>query len=107
MADEQSKITFQPSIDTNQKEKVKATERHLVGKIAQHIGTGQNAKDSFIWMTITWSFCIASGISVAFFLVDLCSDGNSSDTMDSIKNTWAIFTPIITLALGYAFGKGQ
>lgn len=107
MVNEQSKITYQADIDTSPKEMVKATDRQLVGKIAQHIGTGQNAKDSFIWMTITWSLSIASSISVAFFLVDLCSDGSSLDTMDNIKNTWAIFTPIITLALGYAFGKGQ
>jgi hypothetical protein len=27
--------------------------------------------------------------------------------ISSLKDLWAIFTPIITLALGYAFGKRE
>ncbi|ENY5168485.1 hypothetical protein ACEZNU_004517 [Vibrio parahaemolyticus] len=83
------------------------TEQPLVGKIADQIGTGSNAKDSFIWMTITWSFYISTGLSVLVFAKSVCLPSEGFDFMTSIKDIWSIFTPIITLALGYAFGKGQ
>ncbi|RKJ85484.1 hypothetical protein D6R50_19920 [Aeromonas veronii] len=83
------------------------TDKHLVGKIATQIGTGQNAKDSFIWMTITWSFYISTGLSLALFAKSCFVESPDVDVMTHIKDVWSIFTPIITLALGYAFGKGQ
>ncbi|MCG9578807.1 hypothetical protein L1D14_21590 [Vibrio tubiashii] len=64
--------------------------------------------DSFIWMTITWSFYISTGLSAAIFLkYCFITPTPESDYMTYIKDIWSIFTPIITLALGYAFGKGQ
>ena len=80
--------------------------KEIVGTIGARIGTGKNAKDSFIWMTITWSFCIASGLSVllfirSFFIVE------TSSLISSIIDVWGVFVPVITLALGYAFGKGE
>lgn len=80
--------------------------KEIVGKIGTYIGTGKNAKDSFIWMTITWSFCIATGLSL---LLIICSFfiAESFVLIDSIKDIWAVFVPVITLALGYAFGKGE
>lgn len=86
----------------------KITGKPMAGKITSHIGTGSNAKDSFIWMTITWSFYISSGLSIILFAKScfLNADGGA-DVMAQIKDIWSIFTPIITLALGYAFGKGQ
>lgn len=83
------------------------TDRALAGKITEQIGTGSNAKDSFIWMTITWSFYIATAISVLFFFRSLIPDYNKIESLEYIKDIWDIFVPIITLALGYAFGKGQ
>ncbi len=83
------------------------TDKHLIGKIATQIGTGQNAKDSFIWMTITWSFYISTGLSLALFVKSCFVESSDVDVMSYIKDVWSIFTPIITLALGYAFGKGQ
>ncbi|MDV5167506.1 hypothetical protein [Photobacterium rosenbergii] len=109
MSEEQTKFTFeQPDIKPlSTKKDVQVTDRPLVGKIANQIGTGQNAKDSFIWMTITWSFYISTGLSLAFFFRSLLPGFDGVETLESIKNIWSIFTPIITLALGYAFGKGQ
>jgi hypothetical protein len=79
--------------------------KEIVGKIGSHIGTGKNAKDSFIWMTITWSFTIASGLSLLFFIRSFFTE--TSGLIDSIKDVWTVFIPVITLALGYAFGKGE
>jgi hypothetical protein len=80
------------------------------GTIAKQIGTGDNAKDSFVWMTLRSCFWIAGLISAGLFFtyfvsffVKGCVPENT--IVDSLKNLWAIFTPIITLALGYAFGK--
>lgn len=75
------------------------------GKITDTIGTGENAKNSIVWMTITWSFSIASALSLLFFsLVVAYRDFNY---IENIKSVWSIFVPIITLALGYAFGKSK
>lgn len=56
-------------------------------------------------MTITWSFFIASILSLLLFsLVVAEKDFNY---IGEIKGVWSIFVPIITLALGYAFGKSK
>lgn len=75
------------------------------GRITETIGTGENAKNSIVWMTITWSFFIASTLSILLFsLVVAEKDFNY---IGEIKGVWSIFIPIITLALGYAFGKSK
>lgn len=81
--------------------------RDLAGTITNQIGTGSNAKDSFIWLTITWSFYVASGITGLLFIKAFFICVSSGDLINDIKSIWALFVPIITLALGYAFGKGQ
>lgn len=81
--------------------------KEVAGKIADHIGTGKNAKDSFIWMTITWSFYIATGISLLLFARSFFSVASEENLLDSLVQIWSVFVPIITLALGYAFGKGE
>lgn len=94
--------------DATQTEKGAAvTSKEIAGKIANHIGTGKNAKDSFIWMTITWSFFIASGLSILLFFRSFSDVATEEILLDSIVKIWSIFVPIITLALGYAFGKGE
>jgi hypothetical protein len=56
-------------------------------------------------MTITWSFVIASLLSLLFF--SLIVVHKDFKYIDELKSVWGIFVPIITLALGYAFGKSQ
>ncbi|AXA25688.1 hypothetical protein C1S65_16780 [Pseudomonas putida] len=77
----------------------------MAGKITHNIGTGENAKNSIVWMTITWSFLIAFFLSLLFFSLVVAHKDFSY--IDHIKSIWAIFVPIITLALGYAFGKNK
>ena len=104
---EDGHFTFSTDVKS-EKKSAKVTDRPLIGKIGTQIGTGANAKDSFIWMTVTWSFYISTGLSIliyvqSFYLIE----SSPIDVMTQIKDIWSIFTPIITLALGYAFGKGQ
>lgn len=75
------------------------------GRIAENIGTGENAKNAIVWMTITWSFFIASGLSLLLF--SLVVADKDFKYLEQIKSVWTIFIPLITLALGYSFGKSQ
>ena len=82
---------------------------HLPGMITQLLGTGENAKDSLIYLTLKWSFY--SGIAITFLVVlnNWCfrNEGKVPNLMEDISLTWEIILPIITLALGYAFGKSE
>ncbi|EPM5663238.1 hypothetical protein [Vibrio alginolyticus] len=98
--------------DDGDKEKA----QELVGDLGYFLGTGKNAQDSVVWLTIKWSFFIGIGISVVIVLymmyftpkfLPICDPSyKPTFPMEYIKSTWAIFVPIITLALGYMFGKG-
>ena len=82
----------------------------IIGKITKEIGTGDDAKHSIIWTTIRWCFIIASAISLILFIfLGFAYNNNNQSEIVELKkfifSIWSIFTPIITLALGYAFGK--
>jgi hypothetical protein len=78
------------------------------GAIAGTIGTGDDAKNSIIWITIRWSFIIGSLLSLAIYLRPAyCQKDYSGNLIEDIKATWTIFMPVITLALGYIFGKSK
>ncbi|EMM3170527.1 hypothetical protein RKE85_001328 [Serratia marcescens] len=83
-----------------------------VGVIAEQIGTGEHARDSFIWMTLKYCFYLGATFSVCIILAyfHFVFDENDPDKIDiisALKDVWSIFTPILTLALGYAFGKRE
>lgn len=75
------------------------------GTLTEKMGTGENAKNSIVWMTITWSFSIATALSLLFF--SLVVFHKDFSYLESIKSVWSLFIPLITLALGYAFGKSK
>ncbi|HHA1288136.1 TPA: hypothetical protein ACOEAG_000247 [Enterobacter cloacae] len=82
------------------------------GSIAAHIGTGEHAKDSFIWMTLKYCFGLGGAFSacilVAYlYYVIIKNEPEKIDIISFLKDVWSIFTPILTLALGYAFGKRE
>lgn len=79
------------------------------GKITSTIGTGAVAKDSIIYLVIRWSF-ISGTIITALLIINnwlFREDGKVPDLTNDIEATWSIIIPIITLALGYAFGKSK
>ncbi|QMV78557.1 hypothetical protein [Enterobacter hormaechei] len=85
---------------------------YYLGAIAKEIGTGEHAKDSFIWMTLKYCFYLGAIFSVVLLVVfcHFSFDRNEPEKFDiisALKDVWSIFTPILTLALGYAFGKRE
>ena len=78
-------------------------------KITETIGRGEDARNSFVYITLLWAFVVGSVITI-IIVVDnwffMKGDTNSKIT-DDIQIVWDIVVPIITLALGYAFGKSR
>lgn len=78
------------------------------GRIGELIGTGENAQNSFVWIAIRWSFIVGGLLCFGLFLhPSYCKSDASEQFLEEIKAIWGIFVPIITMALGYAFGKGS
>lgn len=102
-----------PQASTIKKDRASITNKTLSGRategtISKKIGTGENAKDSIVWVTITWSLIIGGLITLGLYLrPTYCSADYFGSLIEDIKTTWSIFLPIITLALGYTFGKGR
>jgi len=83
-------------------------ENQTVGVITKTIGVGQEASNSFIYITIYWSFMIGSVSSGALWLMGFVDPVMTiTECLEMIKGVWSVFVPLITLALGYAFGKGK
>ncbi|MCD9510161.1 hypothetical protein [Photobacterium phosphoreum] len=93
---------------TEQANSASPTNKPIQGYLTKHIGEGENAKNSFIWMTITWSFIIGSGLSFLVFIRSFFFDVPTTSALtETLSMVWSVFAPFITLALGYAFGKGE
>lgn len=83
-------------------------ERQVEGSITRQIGSGEYAKDTFIYMTIFWSFVIGSVTCGAIYIRTFAPPAmTAAEILEVVKGVWSIFLPIITLALGYSFGKGR
>lgn len=76
------------------------------GKIAGIIGSGKHAQTAIVYKTIGWSF-LAGSVFTAFIFILSWVTGQTKPAIDDIKTIWSIFIPVITLALGYIFGKGK
>ena len=74
----------------------------IAGIVTHQIGSGDNAQNAIIYRTIMWCFITGGALSAAFahFLLK-----ESTSHMSEVKDLWSIFVPLITLALGYIFGK--
>jgi hypothetical protein len=68
------------------------------------IGKGDEAKDSVVWYVITRVLRLATAVLLFFFGVDLYYH-QGDNLMSILKEAWNVFVPIITLAMGYLFGK--
>jgi len=86
----------------------------IIGAVNYAIGTGRHAQDSVVWLTIKWSLCL--GIFLSFILIVYMWPSSPEGVhppikavfpMAELKSIWGIFVPIVTLALGYMFGKGR
>lgn len=84
-------------------------ENSFTPKITETIGRGEDARNSFVYITIKWAFiagCIITGLIVINHWCFRKEEMIPNITRD-IQIIWDIVVPIITLALGYAFGKSR
>nr|ELR5252002.1 hypothetical protein [Providencia rettgeri] len=80
------------------------------GTIEKQIGTGEKARESFVWTTLKYCFYLGAGCSILMFIayyyfIFFSETPDKLDIVIALKDIWSIFTPILTLALGYAFGR--
>lgn len=82
--------------------------------ITAKIGKGEDAKNSIIWTIVTWSLAIPAGITFFYFLTMWYAmylfpnpDVHVGAIRENISKIWGLFIPIITLALGYLYGKSS
>jgi hypothetical protein len=50
---------------------------------------------------------IATSLCLLLFVRSFFDVAKDEVLLDSLVQIWTVFVPIITLALGYAFGKGE
>lgn len=70
------------------------------------IGRGEEAKSSVVWFVITFTLTLYACITSAMIIVDIFDSGGKN-ILNNIKESWVVFSPIITLSLGYMFGKNS
>ena len=79
-----------------------------LGKITSIIGEGSNAKHSIVTIIIICCFIAALTVTILvvvnYWEFRDC-ENKVPDIVGDLKVIWEIVTPIITLALGYEFGK--
>lgn len=76
----------------------------IPGTITKQIGSGKHAQAAIAWQTIKWSFIAGGAVSVLIVAVPTIA-GTTAELVHVIE-VWKIFMPLITLVLGYVFGKG-
>ncbi len=79
------------------------------GKLTKYIGTGENARHSLVLIVITGLLIIFVLITVLIF-IDKWLTNNCDENKNIVKDIvdlWEMVLPVITLALGYAFGKNK
>jgi len=77
-----------------------------VEKYSDKIGTGEDAKSSVVWFVITFTLTLYACIISSMVIVDIFNN-KGVNILNDVKESWAIFTPVITLSLGYMFGKAE
>ena len=98
---EQSQLKEQHNYDLSRQEKdnlhAREIEKVKLGKVGQLFGTGDNASKN-----ITATICILLIIGAA--VVSLYAYAWKDDK-DLAGTIWGVIAPILTLSLGYVFGK--
>ncbi len=81
-----------------------------IGKVPSFIGTGDNAKHSIA--TIVLIACFTIGVIISILVIANCwcfkdAENKVPDLVGDLRTIWEIVTPIITLVLGYEFGRHE
>ncbi|TSJ39141.1 hypothetical protein FO440_15360 [Mucilaginibacter corticis] len=101
------KLSDIPVIEEKKSARQPRLSSDIAGKVTETLGTGANAKDSIVYYTIKWAFIAGTIISVCVMINYCVYRDKVSDFTDDVKKIWEMVVPIITLALGYLFGKSQ
>lgn len=107
-----SQVISDVSVTTDTNSRVSDTNTNsseVAGTVTKTIGTGKNAQNSIIFLTIKYSFLIG-GVLTVLIVINHWYFGTKQKVPDftsDVKLVWDIIIPIITLSLGYAFGKSQ
>lgn len=75
-------------------------------KIENLLGKGEDAKTSIAWLIMRMVIYFAIGSTIVLFSIDIYNN-RGKNCLEILKQTWSIFAPVITLTLGYLFGKAQ
>lgn len=77
--------------------------------IADKIGRGQDAKNSIAYLTLKWCFIslLVGFICVTIYTVFQICKGCNDYYIENLTKCAGIITPIITLVLGYVFGRSN
>ncbi|HBS2681665.1 TPA: hypothetical protein MFA46_005398 [Klebsiella pneumoniae] len=71
----------------------------------------EDAKETVVWFIIKFTLTLCGCITAGIFFIDVIANKSdvtsSKETIEDIKSLWEIFFPIITLSLGYLFGKSH
>lgn len=93
--------------NTNSKVSPNRWTHGLINKI---VGSGGNAQHSIVTIIILCSFISILIVTVLIIINYWCfrdCENKVPDIVGDLKVIWEIITPIITLALGYEFGKSE
>lgn len=93
-------------INMRQKAEARSSIFNFHTPFANVIGKGDQAKDSVVWYLITRLVRISFFVIVVLFAVDIYKH-DGANCISLLKDTWSVFAPIITLAMGYLFGKKE
>ena len=88
--------TTKKIIDKTSEENILERQLGLIGKL---IGSGDNVKMNIATLTII----VLLGFAIIYTII-ICIYGENTKAI-SIEKIWSIVLPVVTLALGYAFGK--
>ena len=107
--DSKLKVTSQDDIISTSDENLVKT-KNSETSITNIIGSGEDARNSIIYLVLKWAFIAAAVISTLVIINNWLfrdCENKVPDITSDLKVIWEIVTPIITLALGYAFGKSE
>ena len=102
-----------PDINSEDKKSGQFKSKGKLPKITETIGRGEDAKNSFVYLTLKWTFISACILMVLLCIDSLCclccksTNTEIPDLRSDISLVWDLATPLITLALGYAFGQSR
>ena len=81
-----------------------------VGKITSWIGLNEEAKHSLAFIVLLWVIA-AGGLATLVIVIDYwyfhCKCTQPASMIADIKLIWELVTPIVTLVLGYEFGRHE